>query len=132
MKYILEIYGDEYTKWFSWIIWAESVTPRTKGKWTAKSIREYFFFFNYKPILYMSHILLNSVRRIIMKKRISHFISTYHFSIFHFLSIKHSLHYEHIIIEKEIGLHFSSASIAAPISACWMLLNKIKVRYTLI
>lgn len=36
----------------------------------------------------------------------------------HFLSIKHSLHYEHIITEREIGLHFSSASIAAPISAC--------------
>lgn len=37
-----------------------------------------------------------------------------------------------IIIEKEIGSHFSRASIAAPISACWILLHKIKVRYTLI
>lgn len=67
-----------------------------------------------------------------MKKRRSHLSVLTIFLLPCFLSIKHSLHYEHIIIEKEIGLHFSSASIAAPISACWILSNKIKARYTLI
>lgn len=36
----------------------------------------------------------------------------------HFPSIRCSLHSEGTIREKETGLHFSSASIAAPISAC--------------
>lgn len=79
--------------------------------------------------IHISHSTTFSVKNY-EEKKIT-FIGTYHFSIFHFLSIKHSLHYEHIITEKEIGLHFSSASIAAPISACWILSNKTKVTHTL-
>ena len=79
----------------------------------------------------ISHSTTLSVKTNYEERR-SHFISTYHFSIFPFPSIKPSLHYEHTIIEKEMGLHFSSASIAAPISACWILLNKTQVRCTFI
>lgn len=122
MECILEMYGNKNTRLFT--------CDSMQKKMNIKKHSGILFKKNYKPILYKSHILLHSVWRI-MKKRRSHFIGTYHFSIFHFLSIKHSLHYEHIIIEKEIGLHFSSASIAAPISACWILLNKTKVGYTL-
>ena len=72
-----------YTKSLTWVTCAESGTLCKIGKWKSKSIWEYFFL-NYKPILYISYIILHSVRRIIMKKRRSHFISTYHFCTFPF------------------------------------------------
>lgn len=54
-----------------------------------------------------------------LRRKEDHILSVLTIFLFpYFLSIKQSLNYKHIIIEKEIGLHFSSASIAAPISAC--------------